>query len=493
MPRKEKLFIGVLLVFLLVSTVFFGSRKLDYMIDEVWTFGLANHVGGITPSIEYGKVYSGMGIYDDYMKVNTGERFNYINVWENQANDVHPPLYYVLVHTICSLFPDTYTMWYGIAVNLIMMVFIIIFLYKLAKELTGDVTQAIGIVLAYSTSVAFFDTILFIRMYAMFTVFAILISYLLKIYWDKDLDRKFYILLSLTIILGMLTHYYYLIFTFFICTAFALHLYLGKRYKELKKCILVAMLDGVLYLLIWYHIAGHLFRGQRGKEAIESALSFGGLFKKVLAVLNNINGDTFLRMTWILIALMIVLAVNRVAKKEFRFTYKVALFVSACLYTIVVCKIAPYTDLRYVMSVIFVYYIMAFTVLKICLEKFLTKINISRLIIVLLLMINLENIISRDFYIPKDYYSDERLELFDQLEKKTCVVYISEGWEALYFFVPLQHVDSYMFVNKENIDEINQIHGEYVLATTINHMEEVTDYVGDESVKYSGLIYYFVK
>ncbi|SDI61722.1 Uncharacterized membrane protein [Pseudobutyrivibrio sp. 49] len=491
--RKEKIILGVVIVFLLLCSVFFGARKTDYMVDEVWTFGLANHVGGIMPSYEYGKKYYGMEVYDDFLQVKSGGRFNYVNVWANQSDDVHPPLYYVFVHTISSLFPDTFNMWYGITVNLIAMIIIIIMLYKLAKEITSDVAQSIGIILLYSTSVAFFDTIIFIRMYAMFTMFSILLAYLLKHYWGKVLDRRFYVSFSAIIILGMLTHYYFLIYTFFACAMFALHLIFEKRFKEFKKCIIVAAIGGIIYMLCWYHIAGHLFRGYRGKEAIQAAFSVGGLFSKVLVMLETICSETSMAFTWGVMAFVIVLAIIRIVKKQFRFNYKVALIITACLYLLVVVKIAPYNDFRYVMPVIFIYYIVGFTFLANLLGKYIKKINVSCLIIVFVLATNLANFITRDFYVPKDYYSSERVEVFDRLKDKTCVVYINDNWEAIYFYVPLQNVESYMFVNNENIDILKEIPGEYVLATTGGHLDEIADYVGDSYSTYSNLYYYFME
>lgn len=44
--------------------------------------------------------------------------FNYKSVFYNQAQDVHPPLYYVIIHTISSFFPGTYSKWFAIIPNM---------------------------------------------------------------------------------------------------------------------------------------------------------------------------------------------------------------------------------------------------------------------------------------------------------------------------------------------------------------------------------------
>ncbi len=106
LKAKERAILGIIVVFVATITIFLATRKMDYYIDELWTYGLANNIGNTLPDIEFGKVYSGMGPYGDFFVVKNGEGFNYVNVWQNQANDVHPPLYYLFIPTICSLSPN---------------------------------------------------------------------------------------------------------------------------------------------------------------------------------------------------------------------------------------------------------------------------------------------------------------------------------------------------------------------------------------------------
>lgn len=43
----------------------------------------------------------------------------YLNVYENQIADVHPPLYYLFMHAVCSAFQNPpFTKWTGIGLNL---------------------------------------------------------------------------------------------------------------------------------------------------------------------------------------------------------------------------------------------------------------------------------------------------------------------------------------------------------------------------------------
>ncbi len=452
MTRKEKSTLAILIVLIAVIAIFFGTRKIDYHVDEVWTFGLANHIGGIEPDIEYGKTYSGMGFFKDFMEVDSNHRFDYVNLWQNQANDVHPPLYYIFVHTICSLFPDSYSMWYGLCVNLMWMIFIMILFYKLARLLTGSAAQAFGAVLVYGTTVAFIDTLLFIRMYTQFTFFAIAISYLLAIYWDKELDKKFYALFSLIVVFGMLSHYYFLIFTFFVCATFALHLIFEKRFIELRNSIIVAACDGIVYLLIWPYMIKHILHSGRGQQAIHSAFSISGLIKGIVGVFREIDIELFAGAMILFIVLVLILAVKKIKSGEMKYSFKAALLLSAVLYTCAVGKIAPYIEFRYVMPVTFVFALTALLVLTELLGGLKIKKNAGSIAIIILLVLNLINFSSKGFYVPKDYYSSEKIENFRELADQDIELCIEENWEALDHFQQLLHAKSYVITKASKND-----------------------------------------
>ena len=215
MSRKERIALIALIIAIGCMVVFFGMRKANYNMDEVWNYGLANSTSGIVPDIEYGKVYEGYGPFASFMQVSKNDRFDYVNVWKNQANDVHPPLSYVFLHTVCSIFADSYSKWYGIGINMFWMVMILVVLYKLSKDILGSKLGAFGVAATYGTTVLFFDTIIFIRMYAQFTFFAILLAYVVKKYWQKELTRKFYFSAGAILILGVFTHYYFLIYALY--------------------------------------------------------------------------------------------------------------------------------------------------------------------------------------------------------------------------------------------------------------------------------------
>ncbi len=493
MGKKEKIGLGIIVIIIGLMVVFFGMRKVNYHIDEVWNYGLANNVGGIVPNIDYGRVYQGMGPFESFMEVSEGERFNYVNVWQNQADDVHPPLSYLFLHTVSSLAPGTYSKWYGIGINMIWMTLILVILYKLSKNILKDKLGAFGVVVAYGTTVLFFDTIIFIRMYAQFTFFAILLAWLIKQYWDKTLTRKFFISIFSILVLGVLTHYYFLIYAFFVCVLFLVNLILQKRYVELKKSIICFASAGIFYIAIWYHILGHIFRGYRGKDAIGKAFSFGGLFNGIFSMARIVDKSVFCGAMILFIVLGIIGVVLKCKKKEKLFGYNFALFIAGALYLVMVGKIAPYMDERYIMNIGFIFVLEAFVVANKVLRLKLDRVKAQIIICLLFLIINVVNVASRDFYIPRDGYSEAYCNTMDLVKDKTVVEYVQQDWEMIGFLEPLKNAKSYVFVNDDNIDEvIKEQTDDYILLTYAEEGNEIVADLDGELVQTLGSGNYYL-
>lgn len=491
MKARERIMIGVVIIVVAIMSVFLGFKKVGYNLDEIWNYGLANHVGGITPNIERGQEYSGMGPFEDYIEVNSGQRFNYVNVWKNQAADVHPPLYYIIFHTVCSFFPNTFSKWYGIVVNILWMIAIMYLLYKLAKEITGSEFMSFGIILAYGTSVIFLNTIMFIRMYTQFAFFTIALSYLIKHYWDKELDKKFYILFSVIIVLGMLTHYYFLIFSFFICVCFAINLKMNRKYKELRTSIFTAAGSGIFYLIIWYHIGGHLFRGYRGRQAISQALSFGGLFKGAKGLFKALNEQGFWGLLLAFAIALAVLILLKFKKKEKLWGFEAALLLSCLLYVLVVGKIAPFTTSRYVMCTAFGFILIGYLIISELVTVFAGARYASCIALIVFLIINTGNLISRGFCVPNCYHNEELISTMNYMEDKEAVVYINEDWNSFCFFEPLLHAKSYCIVDENTAQDVFDSKKDYMLLTYTSEPESVIEGLDAELLYKTDSSYYF--
>ena len=100
----------------LIAAFYFCTRKTGFHYDEYYSYYSSNVSAGLTPE-DQGWV-KGEQILDEF-RVLDGERFNYGMVRLMQTYDVHPPVYYFVLHTICSFTSGIFSKWQGLAVNLI--------------------------------------------------------------------------------------------------------------------------------------------------------------------------------------------------------------------------------------------------------------------------------------------------------------------------------------------------------------------------------------
>ena len=210
--------------------------------------------------------------YYDEFRVLKGEGFRYGLVKQIQSWDVHPPMYYWVLHTVCSMFPGTFTKWTGLGINLIfhgISLWLIMYLTQLLlmaidnrgstgskQEICGDDSKsdnssivAIGkkkdgdngsgsticnsvrgflpvIVMAvWGLSPESISEVVFIRMYAMLTMLILLtlifhVKQMMRPQTDRLPIKEFVIPVAALTYVGFMTHYYYVVFLFFIVLFF---------------------------------------------------------------------------------------------------------------------------------------------------------------------------------------------------------------------------------------------------------------------------------
>ena len=193
------------------------------------------------------------------------EIFDYFTVYWNTARDVHPPLFYFLVHFISCLFYNHFSKYIIFIINLAFFWATCIFLRKIMKTLDKE-NLAIPLLCFYGFSIGAISTVMFQRMYMMLTFFTICFLYInLKIYYnDFKLDKKLKISLCVTTILGFLTQYYFCIYAIFLALIMII-LILKKKYKqEIKTYIWQLVKSAIIGVLLFLPSIYHIFFSYRG-------------------------------------------------------------------------------------------------------------------------------------------------------------------------------------------------------------------------------------
>lgn len=356
--KKAGIILSVIIILSLAISTFYMATKQGFHEDELLTYNLAN-------SSKQLNVDGGWNSYDDfseYLAVSENDRFDYAQVYENQIIDAsHPPFYYALVHTVCSLFPNVFSKWLAYSINVLAMVGILILLFKIGKKVTGNNLYALIASGAYALSIACITTTIYLRMYATLTFFVLAFLYMSLVMYEKKNTVRLSdcLMLTLIVILGILTQYYFILFAGLIGLVFLVFKIKERNIKDLIKYIIAAIIGAVIALCIYPYIISNVLGGNRGLGSLNiSNLEFVTIFTylvyKLCTYIQILAKDLFLNQVW-LFALCAGFAVG--AGIYFRFTKKhklnrKAMFViiPALVYFIGISLVSPFNSDRYVMA-----------------------------------------------------------------------------------------------------------------------------------------------
>ncbi len=307
------------------TTYVFAFRKQGFYSDEIFSYGLANSyyqpymgIPGDAEDLGHAQFVMGedgnlrmdlekSGLVDsyqwvpgsrfqEYLSVQPGQRFAYGSVIYNQSLDMHPPLYYLLLHTVCSLFPDSFSVWYAYVLNMLFLIGVQIFLFLTAREISRSSVAALLSCVLYGGSAGALNTFMFLRQYSLQTMLCLMFTFFaVRVYHKRKAvfsDYKFDFLGAvLSAFAAFMTQYYSIIyvgaFTLFYCAI----LLLEKRWKKmfLFGCSMLAVLG--VFIALWPYMFG-----QYGalEESYEVGIPFAMQMKVLLRQLcRNCFGFSF--------------------------------------------------------------------------------------------------------------------------------------------------------------------------------------------------------
>ena len=313
LKKGENLIIGILaliLIFQIVLMVVAGVQKKGFFVDELWGYGLANsyyHPHIYSDDVFDKEEYLSPEYFKDYLEVSYEDAFKYGSVFYNQSQDAHPPLFYCVIHTISSFFRNTFSKWYGIIPNIIYFIVSGVGVYILSLSIIRNKYVSLLPVIFWGFSTQTVSYTILVRMYMMFTMFAVLNTLLHKRYLadGADWDKKLFIGLFFVNLGGCLTQYYYYIFAFFF-SAFTVFIMLFK--KQWKQIFLYSavMLSSVISAVIIFPGIINTFKHNRGGEAIDNLVSTRSLLELLKEYLDNINDKILYGWNkWLIILIMI--------------------------------------------------------------------------------------------------------------------------------------------------------------------------------------------
>lgn len=381
---KEKkqiaIFIGILIA-ALCCVFYFGNKKAGFHEDEYYSYYSTNYVQGwVMPDSEW----TPQNRYFQEFVVLEGQEFQYGLVKTVQSWDVHPPMYYWILHTVCSMFPGVFSKWFGLAVNIVAYMISLVFFFLIARRLFGETKQSYLILLAtacYALSPATVSSVMFIRMYALLSCLILISFYLhVRAWQEKKMTHPvFLILMAVLIYVGFLTQYYFMIYQFFL--TFVICMILLVQTRSLKKPFVYGMsavVPLVLAYLTYPACLGQMFKGQRGAQATSSFFDLSNTWER-LKTFADLTNDFLFRGTLPFFVMAIVVALSYLRWKQSREKEKTKMLSDDLLligimlftvagYLIAVSKTALLlgdSSVRYILPV---FGLLLLTVVQICLK-----------------------------------------------------------------------------------------------------------------------------
>ena len=322
--RKYRwIFFGTILAFQILFVLFWANQKAGFFVDEIWSYGLAN--SNYHPflysdgALEHGWVDG--EYFKNYVVADEAHRFDYGSVFYNQKMDVHPPLFYIVLHTICSCFSGSFSKWFGIIPNIFYYGITTILVFLWSKKISGNRKIFPWICMVFwGFSIGAVSNVMFIRMYMLLTLWVIASVYLhsCMIVENRQNFRKLAALLLVTF-LGFFTQYYFAIIGTFLSLGYTVWLMFNKYWKRLFS-YLATMLASLG--LVWI-IFPDTFRkilgtdSSRGAEAYQNLQNVSGLSSKIASYLSIISQELFAHKIRFILAVIFMIMIWKGFSKFF--------------------------------------------------------------------------------------------------------------------------------------------------------------------------------
>lgn len=355
--KRSGIILSVVIIISLAISTFFMLGKQGYHEDELLTYNLANSSKQLLTDGGWNTPED----FNEYLAVSENDRFDYAQVYRNQVIDAsHPPFYYALVHTVCSLFPETFNKWLAYSVNVLAMTGVLILLYKIAKRVTDNNLYALIGTAAYAFSIACITTTIYLRMYSTLTFFVLAFLYMTLRLYDRKNNVKFCdcLLTVLIVMLGILTQYYFILFAGLVGLVFLVFKIKEKCYKDLIKYIVSAVIGAGLALCIYPYIISNVLGGNRGFGSLNFSIDFVTVVTyviyKLCTYIQILSKDLFLNQIW-LFAFCAVCVLGfgvyfRFFKKQKLSRKATIVAIPAIVFFIGISLVSPFNSDRYVMA-----------------------------------------------------------------------------------------------------------------------------------------------
>jgi len=420
--KREIIIICAVIIIQTIIFILAGINKSYIHMDEAYSLGLANYnKTEIQNNEDFYDNWHRKDYYEDYLAVQDKDIGKFGQVYENQKNDVHPPLYYLFLRFAMGFSVNSFSKWTGIILNIVIYVAITIFMYLILNKIFKSKEKAIIVACISSITIASITSAIYIRMYALATLNILITTFLhMKLIDSEKINIKLLVLIGISALIGSLTHYYYLFYLAMLYIIFIIKYIKEKKVKNLLYYTVAMVIAGIASLAIFPYSISHMFFEYRGQGVISKLTNIPEFLNSIFEYLKKINYFGFNNTFFIIVSAIAIIALvilYRPAKRRNVETeknqYIKIIALPTLFYFILVSIASPWVELRYIMPICGVIFALTIYLLEKALNNIFdekkTNIIISMLLAIILIMpiiFNME---------PEVEYSDKE-EIVEKLE-----------------------------------------------------------------------------
>ncbi len=394
MKLNDKIFIAIIILLSIIMFIF-GSKKEGFHEDEMFSYGSSNYkydnifqqfgrsdsvnvflkekvfTGNIIESLKNWKYYhidhvdqKDAFIYKtqqedypiwrtsqeakEYLTIGKEDILNYSMVYYNQYRDIHPPMFYFLVHTISIFFYGSFSKYIIFIINLAFFIGSLFVLKNIMKVLNKEHLSNL-VVIFYGLSMGAISTVMFQRMYMMLTFFILQFLYLnLKIVKNNyDIDKKTWIQLGLTSVLGFLTQYNFCIIAAIIALIVLVNIIRKKEKGKTKKYIINYLKIALIGVLLFPVSVSKILFSYRGVSSFKDNMNY---FENLKQYIDLIGYSFSVPITILTIALAIftgIIIYKMTKQNKRKITEILLLTIPTIVYVLLIPKTSPHMEYKY--------------------------------------------------------------------------------------------------------------------------------------------------
>lgn len=312
-------------------------------------------------------------MFQAYVRNDSSDDFNLLSVYFNVKDDNHPPLHFMCLHLMTSLFKGEISPWHGCVINLAAMAGVLWLLGLIGDIIFKKKSSSLALMILSGFSMGMIATTIWIRMYALLTLWTVWGLYLhIRKYIGVDQD-SFYrihrkngkikwlgsVSLFVITLLSFWTQYFGLFFIIPLAVVTAVLLLKDKRVREFWSYVRTMFSAAVVGVGLYPFAIGDVLFSERGTEAlsqwqngfieyVERLKSFGSILAR------NVVGNQWIFAAAILIPTVVIFyhIIKKIKAHNQIEGWKIAMCgIPTAGYFLLAAKMSPYFVDRYIMAI----------------------------------------------------------------------------------------------------------------------------------------------